>query len=70
MTKLKKCPFCGSLPTWHIGGAEHDLLFFGCPQPQQCVHWVTPFTKPYFENALQIATNRWNTRIKETEVNP
>jgi hypothetical protein len=62
MNELKACPFCGELPEWHIGGECDDLLFFGCSGVSRCVSWVIPFTKPYYENALQSAINRWNRR--------
>jgi hypothetical protein len=62
MSELKRCPFCGCEADWNISGAERDLLSFGCSGVSRCVRWMIPFTKPYYENALQIATERWNNR--------
>lgn len=57
------CPFCGQKPSWVTTGENNDLLRFGCLQDMQhCIVWTIPFTKPYHENALQMAVNRWNTR--------
>lgn len=63
MDKLKPCPFCGSMPKWVICGENNDLLRFGCLDNfMHCVVWMIPFTKPYYENALQHAIERWNRR--------
>lgn len=63
MDKLDPCPFCGETPVWNIVGENNDLLRFGCSWEKSCcVTWIIPFTKPYYENALQEATRRWNRR--------
>lgn len=66
MEKLKPCPFCGEKPEWIIVGKNDDLLRFGClKNMNHCVVWVIPFTKPYYENALQVAIRRWNRRCAD-----
>jgi hypothetical protein len=64
MSELKLCPWCGQLPTWHIGGASDDILFFGCGGHSRCVSWSYAFTKPDFETVLLMAKRRWNQRFE------
>lgn len=64
MSELKKCPWCGEVPGWHIGGLSDDILFFGCEGFSRCVMWSMAFTKPNFEDALMMLKARWNRRAK------
>lgn len=74
--KLKLCQFCGMQPSWHIGGENDDLLFFGCGGVNPCVFWTRPFapSRPSsYETALSLFKMRWNRRqpgIYESENKP
>ena len=70
MAELKPCPFCGQKPEWTVVGENNDLLRFGClKNMMHCVVWTIPFTPPYYENALQGATRRWNRRADDGTAN-
>lgn len=68
MSELKPCPFCGATPIWSICGENNDLLRFGCPN--NCAVWMEPFTRPYHENALKSASERWNRRAQPVNEPP
>lgn len=65
MEELKRCPFCGSTPTFYASAPLGDYLFYAKVECHKCDIGVD-CTDNYAAYAERKAIERWNTRYEPT----
>lgn len=75
MTVLKKCPFCGVIPTTEVrvtqmgGGEDHIDFSIVCEECgiSKTVRLIIKKTCPFFDvyNAMEQVTKAWNMRVSD-----